>query len=267
MWISAPRILAALVFTALFWAAPPVAGRAEPMPPPLPAAPDQAQDGVDTGRLLFNSEFDAGANGAHGNAETFDVVAGIKSEGKSDATRIKLDARYYYGSNHDLITRNEYTIGVFNEWFLPETPWSVFVQARYDWSAFESWFGRVSAGTGVGYKFVDQPRITATGRLGAGCVREYGSELTEWRPELLAGGELDWTISDLQKFTADATYFPNLERPRIYRVVSSAAYAMKIVTARGISIKLGVHDEYQSDVDPGFEHNDLKYFASLTIAF
>ncbi|HUT56223.1 MAG TPA: DUF481 domain-containing protein [bacterium] len=263
------RFPAALILMALLWLFPAAPGRAEPAPPPTPPAPAKGPAGALTGRprARSTSRFEAGANGTQGNSETFDSLAAFKSDGRTEAMRIKLDARYCYGSKGDQITRNEYTIGVFNEWFLPESRWSLFIQARYDWDAFESWFGRVSTALGVGYKFIDLPRLTAVGRVGAGHIREYGSELTQSRPECLASTELDWTISDQQKFSADATYYPDLDRPRIYRVVSSTAYTAKISAAGRLSLKVGAHNEYQSEVDPGFEHNDLKYYASLVIDF
>jgi len=70
-----------------------------------------------------------------------------------------------------------------------------------------------------------------------------------------------------QTLTAASTWFPLLTNASDYRVVASADWTLNIDHLNGIDFKLGVQDEYQSMVDPGIEHNDLKFYGALVFHF
>jgi hypothetical protein len=222
---------------------------------------------VKSGKPAQDSRFEVGANGSQGNSETFDGRAALVSEYKDETFRIKLNAAYFYGSTRDTITKNQFNVEVVNEWYIPKTRWSLFTQGRYDRKAFGPWRSRQTCAGGVGYKVIDRGGFQATLRAGLGFAREYVSENDRPQPEALATGEIKWLISNDQKLAADTTYYNALDKAGQYRVVSNAAWTAKLDGADGISIKLGVQNEYQSDVEPEFEYNDFKYYAAVSVDF
>jgi len=229
------------------------------------SCPTRAETSLDTG--AWASRFETGATGTQGNSETFDYRAAFGSVYQTDETRLKLDASYFYGSNEDMITRNEYTAGILNDWFFAESPWSIFVDGRYDWNAFEFWESRISVHGGVANKIIDAEDIESYLRMGGGATKEYGSENEDIKPEGLVGGEITWRIAEGQELYGDITYYPDFSTSGEYRILSSFRYKVDINSAKGISMGIGAEDEYQSAVDPGFEHNNLKYYSTLAIDF
>jgi putative salt-induced outer membrane protein YdiY len=214
-----------------------------------------------------DARIEVGANGSEGNSETFDTRAALAAEYRDQVARIQLKASYFYASNRSLITKNQYHTELFNEWYVPQTPWLMFLQARYDWKAFGPWRSRETYSAGVGCKIVDRPDLKAALRTGMGFAREYYSKNDQPQPEAMAAGEIKWKISNDQRLEADTTYYYDLEKGGEYRVLSSASWALKVGALDGINVRLEVENEYQSDVDPEFEYNDFKYHASISIDF
>ena len=60
--------------------------------------------------------------------------------------------------------------------------------------------------------------------------------------------------------------FPN-RVPWEFRNVTEAQWTMKIDDANGIKLNVGLRNEYQSQTDPGIDHNDLLLFGGLVIDF
>lgn len=241
----------------------------ETVEPTLPAelAPEPEKTGAALIASRIKCRFETGATGKQGNTETFSTRAAFVSDYTSEAVRVRFDSAYFYGSVRNTINQNEYTIGLMNYLFVKDTPWFFFLGGRYDWKQFEQWQSRVSASTGVGCRFIKTDNLESTVRAGVGFKREYESEEDEIKPEGLLGWEMTWNIDQTQRLYADTVYLHDFASAGEYRVLSKANYALKLDRARGIDFSLGVENEYQSDVEPDFEHNDLKYYGALVVGF
>ncbi|MEO1237776.1 MAG: DUF481 domain-containing protein, partial [Planctomycetota bacterium] len=75
-----------------------------------------------------------------------------------------------------------------------------------------------------------------------------------------------WTISDTQEFTAFNRIFPAID-PFFseFRNNTGVEYIQKIDA--GLSLRVGAFNEFNSEVEPGFEENDFRYFARLVYDF
>ena len=233
----------------------------------------QEEDEQNKPTIPMKSRIEAGVTGTQGNSETFDLRSYAESVYKNDDTRLKIDGSYYYGSaeeketGRDVITRNEYNYGLINDWYFPEAPFSVFYSGRYSWDAFKEWTARWTASVGLGYQAIDEEDMYLTFRLGGGAVREYGTDEDEVRPEGLAAIEYKWNPSEGQEFYFDTTYYHDFSGEGLHRILSKSYYSVKLDVLRGLAFNVGVDNEYQAEVAEDFEHNDLKYYSSLSVEF
>ena len=102
---------------------------------------------------------------------------------------------------------------------------------------------------------------------GIGAVKEFGSDNDDVRPEALIGTEGEWQIAEKQSLKFDSTFFPDLSEIGEYRIVNNVAWAVLIDEKNKLSLTAGLAHEYQSQIDPGRQHNDLRLFAGVDWAF
>lgn len=249
--------------------APVVAPQPAPAPAPEPTEPAGEEIKPAPYQLFpgWDSSFEFGFSGSTGNSEQTNVYAAFKTLNETASDRWKIDASYLFAKQDGERTENEFTTGVLKDWLLPDSPWFYFAQGRYDYDEFESWDQRVALNGGIGLDWIKQENLRVTFRVGGGAKREFGSDNDEWTPEGLAGAEVEWKITDRQTFNAATTYYPDLSDTSEFRIISSADWTLKIDKMDGVSIKLGVKHEYESEVDPGNDRNDLKYFGALVFDF
>lgn len=215
----------------------------------------------------WDSTFEAGASVSTGNTEQANIYLRFKTTTKNDKRQWDYDASYYRDQTDGNVTTNKFTTGLKHEWFFQDSPWSVFAQGRFDYDEFQSWDKRVSAAGGLGYLWIDKDDLTVKLKSGAGATREFGSNNENIIPELLAGFDLNWKITKNQKFAAGTTIYPDLSDIGEYRVVSNAQWVIDLNTVDKVSLKVGVENEYQSQVDPGVKHNDFRLYSAIVFKF
>ncbi len=231
---------------------------AEAAKPPEPPAPQGFFSG-------WKSKLELGFNGSEGNSDILNLYAAFKSEKADKSDRWRYDASYFLSESDGVNTKNQFTTGLLKDWFIPDSRWFFFAEGRFDIDEFKSWDYRASVAAGPGYKLIDEENLKITLRAGAGGAKEWGSEDDEFRPEANAGGELAWNITPKSKIAAATRFYPSLEDPADFRVVSSAEWVYKL--EENISLKFGVEDEYESEVDSNREKNDIRYYGAIVFEF
>jgi len=241
-------------------------------PPPAPAeepqtepVPEVVPPPADTDEWKFH--LDLSGTGSFGNTDTqaFRIaVTGLRENAKE---RTALDAAYYYGATSGLRSTNKVTAGVLQDWFVTDSRWSYFASGRYDYDQFQSWEHRLGAHGGVGYQIIDKETFDMIVRGGAGATKEWKSEDNALSPEALLGTNVTWQIDERQSFVFSTTLYPNLGDLGEFRWITDAKWAMLLADKSNLNLSAGLRNEYQSQVDPGIEHNDLYIFAGLTLDF
>ena len=158
-------------------------------------------------------------------------------------------------------------MGFVNDWLFKDSPWFVFASGRVDFDDFQDWDYRGNAAVGVGYELIDTDTLTVRLRGGVGAVKEFGSDDEDVRPEGNVGGELKWQITPRQTFAAAVTAYPSFDEFGEVRARASADWTLKVDQADGVSLKVGVVDEYDSLADGDTDKNDFKYYGALVIDF
>lgn len=249
-----------------------------PPPPPSEAAAGQPVEPVPEPPIELTLEppwsrgwtggVELGMNGSSGNTERFNFRAGAKAERLTERYDTKLLAVYSYAQDDSVDTENRFLAEGRNDWLFKGSPWRVFAKTTLEYDDFKDWDLRWTAHGGVGYEFIKTDKTLLLGRVGLGFAREFGGSDNAWKLEGLVGGDFEHQLTQRQKFTASADFYPELA-PDIgpYRIEAKAAWEMLVDPESKMTLKIGVMDRYDSHPGDGFERNDFEYFAMLGWSF
>jgi len=230
-----------------------------------------------TPRPAWKYTIEFGLIGTQGNNEELNTRAGFKAERKSQQNRLAFDASYRFGTSRGDTSENKWTAGAISEWPFTNTPWTAFLQGRVESDEFASWDYRLTSGAGAQYKLLDGSpatfgdanfgHIDLTLRSGLGLRQEFGSNNDGLAPEGLLGAATHWEISPRTRINAETTLYPDLRDSGEFRLVSKADWTIDINHMDGVSFNIGIEHEYDSQVDPGLDHNDLRGYATVVVNF
>lgn len=238
----------------------PPLGVTAPAAPAAPPAPSFFED--------WTSRLELGFSGSEFHSEDMRLRAAFKTQRETDRLRTAFETMYRRESTDGEETANDFTAGLVNDWLNPNSPWFYFAEGRYTWDDFAGYDHRVTGAGGVGYFWVREEHFKFDTRVGLALTREFGSENDELRPEGYFGGDLAWTFDDgRQELALVGRVFPSLLDLGAFRTRSAAEWRVKMAGMDGVSFKLGVEHEYESDPSDGVDENDLTYFGSLVYEF
>ena len=239
----------------------PAEAPAEPLP--APPKPELFGTGIMAG---WDRSVEVGFNGSEGNTETFSLKAAFNAGYEDERDRWKLATTYWRSGDDGDVSENEFKALVIKDWLIPASAWFYFAVGQYEYDQFQAWEHRVSGFGGVGYEFDMRDDWDLRGRVGFGGNYEFG-EVNEFTPEAFLGVETTYRINDRQSISFSNTYFADLEELSEFRNVTGVAWVVDIADDRHLKLKLGIDNEYESQVEAGFERNDLKYYGALLYDF
>jgi putative salt-induced outer membrane protein YdiY len=238
--------------------------------PALPAPPPPPRPGLfGTGLLAgWNKQIQLGFNGASGNSDNRDLLAGVRGNYADERKRWQFDSGYFRSSTEGDETKNQAFALLLRDFLFTGTKYFAFASTRYDYDQFQNWDHRLNLAGGAGYSFIDRDKFDLRGRAGFGGTKTFGSPGDdEWVPEAVLGLETEWLPADRQKLTAYTTFYPSLSDGGEFRSLSGVDWSLLISDGLGLSLNLGIQNEYESDVPAGIEKNDLLYRAALLYDF
>ncbi|MEX0886514.1 MAG: DUF481 domain-containing protein [Phycisphaeraceae bacterium] len=235
--------------------------------PATPADPTLAEPAEQGFFAEWESRLSAGFSGSEGDTRTQSFNASLRTRQRTDERRIELEARYFFSQARSERDQNEFRFEGTHDWLLPGSPWFLFARVEYDYNEFRAWEQRAAAFGGFGYAFVDREDLELLGRAGAGATYEFRGG-RKWTPEALLGASIaKWNITEHQTLTGSLTYYPNLEEVKQYRLDASLEWTVDVNTAEGLSLTLGLANQYESNPLDGGERNNLNYYAALNLDF
>jgi putative salt-induced outer membrane protein YdiY len=211
---------------------------------------------------------EVGLDGSEGNAETFNLHAGVNAERKVDRMDTKASFIYLRATADGTTNKNRAELDLRNDWiFSKGSPWRAFVQGSAEYDDFQDWQYRLTAAGGMGYAFIETERTTLIGRVGLGLRDDLLGPDNRIHPELLLG--VDWAhkISERQRIITTAEYYLDLLDPPQFRTKIKAEWEMLVDPETKMSLKIGAEDRYQSDPGPNSKKNDLDYYLLLVWSF
>lgn len=232
----------------------------EPMPADL-----LPQDPVDEG--LFGTgimtdwkrDFEFGLNGAKGVSDNLNIRAAFVSTYEDEEDRWFYEMMYLHTQSDKITSQSRAQVILNKDWLIPKSQWFYFANSRFDWDEFKDWKYRISGFVGPGYEFINSEVWYLRGRAGVGGNQTFvGTE--RFTVEALAGLETGWHVTEKQFVEFKTTFFPSLSNIGEYRNITTLDWSHELDYYRGLAVKLGIYNEYDSQQTQG---NDFRYYASI----
>lgn len=244
------------------------------LPPDAPLGPPAAPDIEPPPPGLFGTQVlaswtksvELGFSGTSGAVDTFDVFTKLSGDYEDESARWRVRAAYLYGLTEEDNTKNEGFANARRDWLNVRGPWFFWAEGRADYNEFKDYILRTGGFAGVGYTVSDTEKLKLLGRAGAGASYEFGA-VDDLVPEALFSVELRWRTAENQTLELVNTVFPDLSDLGEYRNFTEASYSVRLQRGRGLSMKVGLQNEYDSFTEDDSQHNELSYFGALVFDF
>jgi len=236
--------------------------------PPAPAPPPRP--GLFGTSLLagWKKQIQLGFNGSSGNSENQDLLTGIRGNYADETKRWQFDSGYFRSTSDGDETKNQAFAALLRDFLFTGTKYFAFASTRYDYDQFQDWDHRLNLAGGLGYSFIDRDKFDLRGRAGFGTTKTFGSPGDDkWVPEAVIGLETEWLPAERQKVTAYTTFYPSLSDGGEFRSLTGVDWSLLISDGLGLSLNLGLQNDYESDVPAGIENNDFLYRVALLYDF
>ncbi|MFN3168118.1 MAG: YdiY family protein [Phycisphaeraceae bacterium] len=233
------------------------------------AAADQPDERTALRRFLadWKSKLTLGLNGAGGQTDRQNYYVKFVTKYEQGRDRYTANAQWFYGTANGQRNQNQFHADFTRDWLQEDSPWFFFIKGQYRFDANRSWENRTSAFGGGGYTLAKTEDLELNTRVGFGGTYEYG-EVNDFTPEALFGGSVvQWNLTERAAIAGSTTYYPSLEDAANFRIDSALEWTYKLDLAKGLSLKLGVENEYDSQTPNDAGHNDLRYYGAVVVSF
>ncbi|MCZ6835133.1 MAG: DUF481 domain-containing protein [Planctomycetota bacterium] len=231
----------------------------------------------DTPRVHWASQLEFGGNITDGPTDTGNLVIRFRTTKTTPGNVTRADMNYRLSTNNGDRTVDRFDVGFFTEWNDEISKWSTFGQGRYERAEFDTWDERLTGSGGLGYRFLELKEVDETGnpveflkligRVGGGLRQEFGSDNEDLAPEGLVGLDMNLRLSEDQHLLGITRYFPDLNESGEFRVESALDWSIAIDKLKGVSLRLGLQHEYDSQSASDISKNDISAQATLVISF
>lgn len=238
-------------------AAAPAGGAAPPAPPIGPVIPPKE----------WKFRFTLAGSGSAGNTEDISFTTRLTALREVPTARTAAEATYFFGSSRGDKSDNKFNAAIRHDFLFPEKRYFFFVDGRFDYDEFNSWLYRLTGHGGIGYKLILPPPLALNVLAGIGAIKEWKSMNEDVRAEGQFGFEGKWDISELQSIVFSTMYYPDFSTMPEFRWVNSAGWNCKLAADSPLALTAGIQHEYQSQVDPGQDKNDYRFFAGVDWEF
>lgn len=214
---------------------------------------------------LWKQRLEAGAQVRSGNTDSTEITIGYQAHRDSTRSELTADVEAAYGElEGERTAQQAHGTGRFD--WLHTKRFFTFYLVSLEHDALEDLDLRAQELAGVGYKVIRTLQTVVQGDIGFG-VRE----------ELFEGGGLEvepigrigarWTqkVGLASEFAMSAAFLPDLIERGAYRMEGKATLSTPIINR--FLLRLSLIDSYDSNPQPGIEHNDVTLLSSIAWTF
>jgi len=227
----------------------------------------------------WEKSLEFGFNGSSGNSDSIGINAGLRLFGEGDWYRARMRAAYFFANQRTVTqadkekTTNNAFVDYRQDFLIfGESPFYLWLNARYDYDEFQDFENRFAGQGGAGWEIYNNDTILWLWNAGLGVNYSAGL-LDDTIGEFTTGMDLRWNIVEGQVFRADTYYYANIERWSGFRLISNAVYEISVGWIDGMALNAGLKNEYRHEVTPPVapnlrnENNNLQYFGGLVYNF
>ena len=215
----------------------------------------------------WNRTFDVGLSGRQGNTETVNITTGLEMTYEDEFARWGFIGRSFYARDEDGTSDNNGRYTLRRDQLFPGSSWFAFGSGRYAYDRFESWRHRIITTIGPGYQLVQGEAHELDLRLGGTFTREFGERDRDEANAMFAF-DYSWKPGDRYTVTLTNQLYTEIQpNGGEFRNLTIAEGKMQILEEPALSLKTGVENEYESNVEEDDKKNDVKYYVGVGIDF
>jgi putative salt-induced outer membrane protein YdiY len=215
---------------------------------------------------LWDGSLQFGMYGAEGSSRTFNLRLGAHAQRKAPCGVLTMDLNYHRGTRGSEVTAHRLFFEGRHEWVSGDSPWTEFVQSSAEYNEMRPYDARVTADSGLGYRFVNNDTTQLSGRVGGGVVHEFGREDARPMPEVVGGLDLEHRFSKRHKLKAGVQYARQGNDLSQFTVSTRADWEVVISEEKNLSLNFSVEDRLHSWQEEGVP-DDVDYSATLMWKF
>ena len=167
---------------------------------------------------------------------------------------------FIFKQEDDVTADNLFKADLLKDWFVQDSQWFYFAHVGFDWDQFKDWDYRGRLSGGPGYQFIKNEQWEFATRVGLSGIYEVDDPNNNVRLEGLLGLHLSWKITEQQSLKFDNFFYPAITDSGEYRNVTTFEWVHNLDYYKGLAIKVGFHNEYDTTET---EKNDLRYHAAI----
>ena len=209
----------------------------------------------------WDKEINVGFSGSEGDTDESDLLIGSDLDYADKRKRWLLRARYELSYSENEKDDHNAQVSALRDWLFVDSPWFAFSYTTYNFDEFEAWEHRVTTGAGPGYRIIPEGKLQLDLRTGPFITYEFGDE-DDARPEYGLGFFGRWDPNAGHSVRLNNVYYQTLDHAE-FRNVSSLEWKIRIAFTSGLSLKVGVNNEYDSASEDS--KNDLRYYSALAL--
>ncbi len=233
---------------------------------PRPAADVGPEPQEQAPGAKWSGSLEFGLSGSKGNTDRVSTRTrtAVRRQSTDEVFTASLRHRYTRDSGRD--TENELYGRGRQEWLIPGSPWSLFVEGDGELNRFREYNVLANTLGGVGYEFLNTPDTLLIGRLSAGVGYQDAGRSEGVRPRARAAVEFRHTLTKGVAFTSSGEITPELDELGEFRSRVAGAFDIALNEDKTLRLRVGAEDRFDSD--PGRrEPHDIDYFVTLVYGF
>jgi putative salt-induced outer membrane protein YdiY len=210
----------------------------------------------------WDKQLDVGVSGAEGNSRSRNIHIALAAETETNNYRWDVETAYDASEENGKKSRDEFFIQANRDWLRADSPYFYFSTGRFDWNNFQDWTYRVNLASGLGKDLVQRDDWILRGKMGLGFNQEIEGEEEGISPEGLLELDSQWQLTEEHRIELKTIFYPQLDELKEYRNNTTLAWVNKLNDS--MRLKIGLSNEYDSDVPRDIHKSDLKYITSLS---
>ncbi len=208
-----------------------------------------------------------------GNSETLTFSLAHNSERKDDKSKLTFGLSAAYGvqevdnagqKRNDEFVKNFSFNTQYNRTIYKRLFWYVGQNTEIDRIASLEY--RLNVGPGLGYKVIEEEKMTFDVELGVNYIREkYENIDADDKAAGRLGAKFDWNISDSSKLWVKSELLVNLEDADDFRTNSELGVEVKV--SKYLNIRSALQHKFTNEPPAGIEENDFIFITSVVFKY
>lgn len=224
--------------------------------------------GFQDAATTWTRRIQVGGNFVDGNTQT-DLVDVMTDFERGTPTQMRqFDFGGQWGRNNSRQTANRWFANSNFDWPLDEgNPWIMFVTSKNEYNALQNLDYRGTLSTGMGYRFVFEPKRRLIARFGPAYTVEVFHDPAQHRetPDIFAELEARWPLFKRTTFEQKMRVQPSVLDFELVRVFSTSGLMVDLDEKDRWKLRLGFQYTYNSQPNPGRVPSD--YITTLSLVY